>query len=93
MLKPSELKQVEKIEKYLALKGQAEEIEARLKEMRDAMAKKVKVGTTVTFGDYQLSHIEVTRENFQLKAARLLMPAELLAPFVTLSVYTQLRVK
>lgn len=85
--------QIKTVEEYLALKAQAEQIETRLKEIKAIIEGTIPVGGTYNYGGRKVSLTECIRENFQLKAARLLMPAEVLAPFVTLSVYTQLRVK
>lgn len=78
---------------YIALKAQMEQIEGHLKRVRPVIEDAVPLGETKVIAGHKISHTEAIRENFQLKAARFTVPAEVLAPFITISTYTQLRVK
>lgn len=79
---------------YKRLSREIELLEKQKKQLANFLLAQVKMQPEgeLTVGNFRLKLVEVARENFDLKSARSHISAEVLSPFIKVSVFDYVRV-
>lgn len=83
------------VRRYAVIAEQIKELEDEKRDLKGAIENQLAHAGVkqATFGEFEVSQSDCSRENFNLKEACRVLNKSLLAPFISETAYTQLRVK